>query len=91
MSCSENEGDCDARDECQDGLDCGSENCPASLGFGSEVDCCSIITQIMSPNYPNSYPNNAKETWLITAPVGSIITLQFHSFYVRFIAESIKI
>ena len=39
-TCSENEGDCDAHDECQDGLFCGSNNCPVSLGYGSEVDCC---------------------------------------------------
>ena len=26
--------------ECQDGLACGSNNCPASLGFDSEFDCC---------------------------------------------------
>ncbi len=39
-SCSENEGDCDSHDECQNGLVCGSNNCPASLGFNSEVDCC---------------------------------------------------
>ena len=39
----------------------------------------------MSPNYPNSYPNNAEETWLLTAPTGSIMTLQFHSFHVRLI------
>ena len=44
--CSENEGDCDAHDECKDGLACGSNNCPASLGFDSEVDCC----------YPNDNP-----------------------------------
>ena len=40
MSCSENDGDCDGDDECQAGLACGSDNCPVSLGFGSEVDCC---------------------------------------------------
>ena len=39
-SCSENEGDCDSHDECQDGLACGSNNCPASLDFDSEMDCC---------------------------------------------------
>ena len=38
--CGEDEGDCDSYDECQDGLACGSNNCPASLGFDSEVDCC---------------------------------------------------
>ena len=39
-TCSENEGDCDSHDDCQDGLLCGSNNCPVSLGYGSEVDCC---------------------------------------------------
>ena len=39
-TCSENEGDCDAHDECQDDLFCGLINCPVSLGFDSEVDCC---------------------------------------------------
>ena len=88
--CSENEGDCDYNDHCQSNHFCGSNNCQASLGFDSEIDCCSS-TQIMSPNYPNSYPNSAEETWLITALTGSIINLQFHSFHVRFIVDSIKI
>ena len=39
-SCSENEGDCDSNEECQDGLACGSNNCPATLGFDSEMGCC---------------------------------------------------
>ena len=39
-TCTENEGHCDSHDECQDGLACGSNNCPATLGFDSEVDCC---------------------------------------------------
>ena len=39
-ACAENEGDCDIHDECQEGLVCGSKNCPASLGFASIVDCC---------------------------------------------------
>ena len=39
-TCSESEGDCDVDNECVDGLACGSNNCPASLGYGSEVDCC---------------------------------------------------
>ena len=38
--CEQDEGDCDSHNECQDGLFCGSNNCPASLGFDSEVDCC---------------------------------------------------
>ena len=38
--CWSDEGDCDTDDECQDGLLCGSNNCPDSLGFHSEFDCC---------------------------------------------------
>ena len=82
-TCSENEGDCDSNDECLDDLFCGSNNCPASLSFDSEVDCCnSKQTELMSPNYPYLYPSNAQETWLITASTGSTITLQFHFFKV---------
>ena len=73
---------------CQDGLVCGSNNCPASLGFDSEVDCCYQPHELMSPNYPNSYPNNVEETWPLTTPTGSIITLQFHSFHVRHSAKT---
>ena len=85
-TCSENEGDCDYQFHCQDGLSCELDNCPASLGFDSEIDCCSS-KQIVSPNYPGLYPANAEETWLIAAPTGSIIVLQFHSFHVRFFVE----
>ena len=38
--CGTNQGDCDTHDECQDGLVCGSNNCPDSLGYHSEFDCC---------------------------------------------------
>ena len=90
-TCSENEGDCDAHDECQDdGLACGFNNCPASLGFDNDIDCC--FPGIISPNYPNyEYPSYAYETWLLTAPNGLIITLQFHSFYVRHFLNNMKI
>ena len=40
QSCFENEGDCDFHYHCQNGLRCGSNNCPASLGFNSNTDCC---------------------------------------------------
>ena len=40
--CVANQGDCDTHDECQDGLLCGSNNCPDSLGFHSEFDCCYV-------------------------------------------------
>ena len=38
--CVSDQGDCDTHDECQDVLACGSNNCPDSLGFHSEFDCC---------------------------------------------------
>ena len=38
--CGENQGDCDSNDECLDGLVCGLNNCPPSLGHDNEVDCC---------------------------------------------------
>ena len=38
--CGTNQGDCDIHEECQDGLFCRSNNCPDSLGFHSEFDCC---------------------------------------------------
>lgn len=39
-SCSEVEGDCDFNNQCQEGLKCGSNNCPASFGFDAHTDCC---------------------------------------------------
>ena len=38
--CGIDQGDCDTHNECQDGFFCGSNNCPDSLGFHSEFDCC---------------------------------------------------
>ena len=49
--CEEDEGDCDSYEDCQTDLDCGSSNCPASLGLDSEVDCC----------YPNSCPGTCED------------------------------
>ena len=42
--CGTDQGDCDTHDECQDGLFCGSNNCPDSIGFHSEFDCCYVPT-----------------------------------------------
>ena len=89
ITCGEDKGDCDSNIECQNSLYCGYNNCPVSLGFASEVDCCTS-TQLVSPNYPNSYPRYAEETWLIAAPTGSIINLQFHSFDVRHILKNLR-
>ena len=38
--CGKDEGDCDIDEDCQNGLLCGSNNCPASLGVDLEMDCC---------------------------------------------------
>ena len=83
IPCGEDEGDCDSDSQCQSNHFCGSNNCPASLGFETEIDCCSS-TQIMSQNYPNPYPDYVEDTWLLTAPTESIIKLQFQSFNVRY-------
>ena len=84
IACGDNQGDCDSNEECQENTFCGSNNCPTFLGFDFEVDCCSS-TQLMSPNYPNNYPENIAETWLLTAPYGEFVYLQFHAFQVSFL------
>ena len=38
--CGADEGDCDSNFACLDGLNCGLNNCPASLGYAPDVDCC---------------------------------------------------
>ena len=38
--CGVDQGDCNSNDECQESLVCGSNNCPDSLGFDPETDCC---------------------------------------------------
>ena len=80
--CWSDEGDCDTDDECLDGLDCGSNNCPASLSFDSETDCCKSQSQLKSPNYPNNYFNNAFETWLLTQESATFVILEFVAFKV---------
>ena len=85
IPCGEDEGDCDSHEECESELFCGSHNCPDSLGFDLTVDCCYANTAntLISPNYPNYYPNAAAEAWSLTADVGLIINLQVHSFQVN--------
>ena len=38
--CGVNQGDCDSNLECLDVLACGLNNCPDSLGYDPEDDCC---------------------------------------------------
>ena len=82
--CGIDEGPCFFDYECQGNLFCGYKNCLASFG-DNDANCCG--NQFKSPNYPNNYFPKDEKTWLITAPIGSIITLQFHSFHVRIIVE----
>ena len=42
--CGLNQGDCDLHVECQSGLECGSSNCPDSLGFEEDEDCCVAVS-----------------------------------------------
>ena len=80
------EGPCTFDAQCKDSLFCGYKNCQASDG-NNDVNCCGK-NEFKSPNYPNRYFPLDEKTWLITAPVGSIIILQFHSFSVRLITDS---
>ena len=83
------EGPCYFDEDCKDTLFCGYKNCPATVANDS-ANCCGR-NQFKSPNYPNSFFSNAEKTWLITAAIGSIIILEFHSVNVRLIVKSIKI
>ena len=76
----ENEGPCVFDEQCKDNLFCGYNNCPAS--FDNNDNCCTKDELLKSPNFPTNYPDNIEKTWFITAPVGSTINLQFHSFHV---------
>ena len=80
-----NEGPCVFDAQCKDNLFCGYNNCPAS--FDENDNCCTKNELLKSPNFPSHYLPNTKKTWLLTAPIGSIINLQFHSFNVRLIVE----
>ena len=86
--CEVDEGPCVLDDECKDNLFCGYKNCPTSVD--NDGNCCGR-NQFKSPNYPNNYFLKDEKTWLITAPVGSIINLQFHSFHVRLIGRGVRI
>ena len=86
--CGVDEGPCVFDDQCMDNLFCGYKNCLTSFG-NDDANCCGA-NQFKSPNYPNQFFPNDEKTWLLTAPIDSIINLQFHSFHVRFIVVSKK-
>ena len=81
-----NEGPCVFDEQCKDNHFCGYKNCLASFG-NDDANCCGR-NQFKSPNYPNDYFSNDEKTWLITAPIGSIIRIEFHTFDVGLITVS---
>ena len=85
FTCGVDEGPCVSDDQCKDNLFCGYKNCLAS--FDENDNCCTKNELLKSPNFPVNYRPSTEKTWLITAPVGSIINLQFHSFLVRHIVK----
>ena len=80
-----NEGPCVFDDQCIDNLFCGYKNCLA-LFSNDDANCCGR-NQFKSPNYPTNYFPIDEKTWLIIAPIGSTINLQFYHFHVRYIVE----
>ena len=64
-TCSKNEGDCDYHYHCYHGLACGSNNCPASISFDSEVDCTDSCGTPSSKgdSYCNDENNNCGCEW----------------------------
>ena len=86
--CGVDEAPCVSDDQCKDNLFCGYKNC-ASFG-NDDANCCGR-NQFKSPNYPNEYFHDDIKTWLITAPVGTIINLQFQYFHVRESKKELKL
>ena len=80
-----NEGPCVFDNQCKVNLFCGYKNCPAS--YDAIDNCCTRNDLLKSPNFPMNYPPNTVKNWLITAPIGSIINIQFHFFHVIFIVR----
>ena len=66
--CEEHEGDCNSDDECQNGLSCGSNNCPESLGFESDINCCYVpescgVLEWKGDDYCDDENNNEGCEW----------------------------
>lgn len=45
--------------------------------FLAYTDAASMYGEILSPNYPQAYPNEALETWEVNVPSGYGIRLYF--------------
>ena len=67
------------------------KGCPISLGFANTTSCCQDVScgfanvevgSLLSPNYPNNYPNDLECTHQLSTEPGKMITLEFESFSV---------
>ena len=54
----------------------------AALSYSTDMNLTMEMGQIVSPNYPNNYPNSLICSWIITVPVGYQVYLKIHSFEV---------
>ena len=53
---------------------------PLTIGHENFCSNENPCIQLVSPNYPNSYPTNTNEAWLIMMTVRTEFILQFHAF-----------
>ena len=53
-----------------------------SSGCGGEFDVKDKLV-VVSPNYPDNYPNKMKCTWLISAPADKVLQFKFTDFEVE--------
>ena len=80
--CEQDQGDCDSHGDCQNGLACGSNNCPGSLGFESGIDCCSDASGCeaiswISDDYCDDGNNNEACVWDGGDCCGSNVNTQY--------------
>ena len=89
--CKVNEGHCYYDEQCFKGLKCGLSNCPITLGYANDTNCCYEHCNewldldngtLTSPNYPYNYDYHTECAWVLNALQGQIITLVFHDFEV---------
>ena len=90
--CKANEGHCYHDQQCQKGLLCGIRNCPLTLGYANDTNCCYEVCNdwldmengiLISKNYRSKYPAHAKCSWTISAPQqNQTVKIQFLDFKV---------
>ena len=64
-------------------------------GFEASYSSCSILTSasgtISSPNYPDSYNELASVCWIVSPPVGYVVTLSFNTFATEFNFDLVRV